>query len=140
MKQAIKEHFTFKTQFTVSGDPYQLEISSDKMGSEKRLVGRQVIQIWDGEEGVNITRVETVDGKTVGSIEGLGLMEGLKEVQLRDFATLWVMDVQWGVKMALLEVEGAQVVAEEGKEVDPNLFLGGQKQLLLEIIGQFFDV
>merc|ERR1712129_374397 len=98
------------------------------------------IQIWDGEEGVNITRVETVDGKTVGSIEGLGLMEGLKEVQLRDFATLWVMDVQWGVKMALLEVEGAQVVAEEGKEVDPNLFLGGQKQLLLEIIGQFFDV
>jgi hypothetical protein len=134
MKQLKYEHFTFKIQFTICGDPYQLEISADK------VLGKQVIKIWDGEEGVGIVRTELNNGDTVGVIEGLGLMKGLGEAQLRDFATLWVMDVQWGVKMSLMEAEGAQVMMDGRKDVDPNQFLGGQKQQLLEIIGHFFDV
>ena len=102
------------------------------------IVGRQVITLGTGERGVNMIRMEHVGGNSEFSLTGQGLMDGLGEVDLRSFATMWVMVVQEGLMMAMREVEGTQVLADGGIAVDPAQFLGAQQ--FLEIMEFFFDI
>ena len=137
---SIASHFTFKINFTIMDDIYQLELSSDKVDGEEMMVGRQVITFRTEERdaGVNMIRRELEGGECEFGLAGLGLMEGPGEEELRDFATQWVMRVQRGLMVAIREVELAHVLGDVGIAVDPAQFLGGQQ--LLEILQHFLDV
>ena len=89
-------------------------MSSDKVEGEERMVGRQAITLRTGERGVSMIRKEMEGGESEYGLDGLGLMDGLGQEELRVFATMWVMVVHRGLMEAMGKVEGAQVLADGG--------------------------
>ena len=90
-------HFTFKINFTIMNDNYQLEMSSDKVvEGEEGMMWREVITLKFEERGVSMIMIRRLSdgGESEYGLDGLGLMEGLGEEELRDFAFMWVMVVQ----------------------------------------------
>ena len=79
MIASIKRGFTFKTSFKVSGDVYLLEVSSFE-----DINKHQVVRIWDGDEGVCISREELLNGLINANISGLGYLKGCNDHQLKE--------------------------------------------------------
>ena len=91
------KHFSLKTNFLIMDDNYQLEMSSDKVvEGEEGMMWREVITLKFEERGVSMIMIRRLSdgGESEYGLDGLGLMEGLGEEELRDFAFMWVMVVQ----------------------------------------------
>ena len=111
-------------------------MSSDKVEEDEMIMGRQVINLRTEERGVNMIRKELV-GNSEFSLTGEGLMENLGEDDLMNFVTRWVMLVKQELMMALREMEGTEMMEDEGITVDPAQLLGAQQ--FLGLLDQFFD-
>ena len=135
MIASTKQGFTFKTSFKVSGDVYLLEVSSFE-----DTLKHQVVRIWDGDEGVCISREEMLNGLINANISGLGYLEGYNDDQLKDFVSTWIADVQWALRVSLFEVEGCEVNTDCVNDVDPNLFLSRYKDHIVRLLRLFFEV
>ena len=101
------------------------------------IMGRQVITLRTEERGVNMIRKELVGGNSEFSLTRVGLMENLGEEELMNFLTRWVMLVKQELMMALREMEGTEMMEDEGITVDPAQLLGAQQ--FLGLLEQFFD-
>ena len=101
------------------------------------IMGRQVITLRTEERGVNMIRKELVGGNSEFSLTGEGLMENLGEEELMNFLNRWVMLVLQELMMALREMEGTEMMEDEGITVDPAQLLGAQQ--FLGLLDQFFD-
>ena len=111
-------------------------MSSDKVEEYEMIMGRQVINLRTEERGVNMLRKELV-GNSEFSLTGEGLMENLEEDDLMNFVTRWVMLVKQELMMALREMEGTEMMEDEGITVDPAQLLGARQ--FVAILDQFFD-
>ena len=130
------KRFSFQIQFTISDVPFQLQMSSDKVEEDEMIMERQVINLRTEERGVNMLRKELV-GNSEFSLTGEGLMENLGEDDLMNFVTRWVLLVKQELLMALREMEGTEMMEDEGITVDPAQLLGAQQ--FLGLLDQFFD-
>ena len=131
------KRFSFQIQFSISEVPFQLQLSSDKEEEDAMIMGRQVITLRTEERGVNMIRKELLGGNSEFSLTGEGLMESLGEDELMNFVTRWVLLVKQELMMALREMEGTEMMEDEGITVDPAQLLGAQQ--FLGILDQFFD-
>ena len=57
--------FSFKIQFTICDVIYKVNLSSDMVEDEGRVLNRQMITIWSGQSGVTMIRTEQKGGQWV---------------------------------------------------------------------------
>ena len=130
------KHFSFQIQFSISEVPFKLQLSSDKEEEDAMIMGRQVITLRTEERGVNMIRKDLVGRNSEFSLTGEGDMDNLGEEELMNFFTRWVMLVQQELRMALGEMEGTEMMEEDGITVDPGQLMGAQQ--FWGILEQFF--
>ena len=111
-------------------------MSSDKIEEDEMIMGRQVITLRTEERGVNMIRKDLVGRNSEFSLTGEGDMDNLGEEELMNFVTRWVMLVQQELRMALGEMEGTEMMEEDGITVDPGQLMGAQQ--FWGILEQFF--
>ena len=99
-------------------------MSSAKVEEDEMIMGRQVITLRTEEREVNMIRKELVGGNSEISFTGEGLMENLGEDGLMNFVTRWVLLMKQELMMALREIEGTEIMEDEGITVDPAQLLG----------------
>ena len=61
-----------------------MEMSSDKVEGEERMVGRQAITLRTGDRGVSMIKKEMEGGESEYGLDGLGLMDGLGQEELAE--------------------------------------------------------